>query len=141
LRVAHPDTRRGLPLLCLHGGMGVDAATLHVPGILDLAKFGVRVIIPDPRGHGHAGRSVETAQFAAAPYNAAFTRELPAYDVRERVARLAVRTLLIVGRPDPYRVHMEWLAGHMPNATLRMLDAVGHFPFIEASVQVNQVRG
>src|SRR4029453_12423211 len=138
VRLAYRDTGRGLPLLCLHGGMGVDAATLHVSGILDLAKFGVRVIIPDQRGHGQSGRSVETAQFAAAPYNAAFTRELPAYDVRERVARLAVRTLLIVGRPDPYRVHMEWLARHMPNATLRVLDDVGHFPFIEAPDEFTQ---
>ncbi len=34
------------------GGMRVDAGVPHVPGILDLAKFGLRVIIPDQPGHG-----------------------------------------------------------------------------------------
>ena len=234
VRLAYSDTGRGLPLLCLHGGMGVDAATLHVPGILDLARLDIRVIIPDQRGHGQSGRSsqseyshhtwatdahdlaeslglsrfallghsyggflaleyairwpeslthlilvatsagpipvraasvstdaelreyfrgvwprffvgndknwslFETAQFAADPYNAAFTRELPGYDVREQVAGLVVPTLLIVGRTDPYRVHMEWLAEQMPNATLRVFDDVGHFPFIEAADEFTQ---
>lgn len=234
VRLAYSDTGRGVPLLCLHGGMGVDAATLHVPGILDLAKFGVRVIIPDQRGHGRSARCsqtdyshnrwvtdvhdlaeslglsrfallghsyggflaleyairwadslthlilvatsagpilvraasistdaelreyfrgiwprffvgddknwwlFETAQFAADPYNAAFTRELPGYDVREHASKLGVPTLLIVGRSDPYRVHMEWLARHMPNATLQVLDDVGHFPFIEAAGEFTQ---
>jgi pimeloyl-ACP methyl ester carboxylesterase len=80
----------------------------------------------------------ETAQFAADPYRAAFTRELPGYDVREHVAGLEVPTLLIVGRTDPYCVHMEWLAERMPNATLRVFDDVGHFPFIEAADQFTQ---
>jgi len=57
IRLTYSDTGCGVPLLCLHGGMGVDAGTLHVPGILDLAKFGVRVIIPDQRGHGQSDRS------------------------------------------------------------------------------------
>jgi proline iminopeptidase len=234
VRLAYSDTGRGLPLLCLHGGMGIDAATLHVPGILDLAKLDIRVIIPDQRGHGQSERSsqseyshqawatdahnlakslglsrfallghsyggflaleyairwpeslthlilvatsagpipvraasvstdaelreyfrgvwprfffgndknwllFETAQFAADPYNAAFTRELPGYDVRKQVAGLVVPTLLIVGRTDRYRVHMEWLAEQMPNATLRVFDDVGHFPFIEAANEFTQ---
>jgi proline iminopeptidase len=63
---------------------------------------------------------------------AAFTCELPAYDLRERVPEIDVPTLLIVGRGDPYLTHMEWLA-EMPNATLCVFDAVGHFWFIEAA--------
>lgn len=31
------------------------------------------------------------------------------------------------------RAHMEWLATHLPNATLCRRDGVGHFPFIEAA--------
>jgi pimeloyl-ACP methyl ester carboxylesterase len=60
IRLTYSDTGRGVALLCLHGGMGVDAGTLHVPGILDLATFGVRVIIPDQRGHGKSARSSQS---------------------------------------------------------------------------------
>jgi proline iminopeptidase len=234
IRLTYSDTGRGVPLLCLHGGMGVDAGTLHVPGILDLATFGVRVIIPDQRGHGQSERSgqneyshgtwavdahdlarslglsrfgllghsyggflaleyarrwpeslthlilvatsagpvsvqpaavstdadlrehfrrvwprffvgddkhwplFETLRFSAEAYTAAFTRELPRYDLREHVSGLDVPTLLIVGRSDPYCAHMEWLAEHLPKATLFALDGVGHFPFIEAAGQFTQ---
>lgn len=229
VQLTYSDTGGGVPLLCLHGGMGVDAGTLRVPGILDLVRYGIRVIIPDQRGHGQSARvspaeyshamwatdahdlaeglgcsrlallghsyggflaleyatrwpeslthlilvatsagpvpvrtapvatdadlrehfrSVwprffagdnkywelfETLRFAADPYNAAFTRELPAYDVRQQVQGLRVPTLLIVGSDDPYRARMEWLAEHMPDASLRVLEGVGHFPFIEAA--------
>jgi 3-oxoadipate enol-lactonase len=234
VRLTYSDIGSGVPLLCLHGGMGVDASALYVPGILDLAKRGVRVIIPDQRGHGQSERSsssdyshgtwatdarvlteglgvprfallghsyggflaleyakrwpeslthlilvatsagpvsvraasvstdadlreyfrsvwprffagddkywpvFETLQFSADPYNAAFRRELPLYDVREHALRLHVPTLLIVGNGDPYCADMEWLAEHMPNATLCVLDGVGHFPFIEAAEQFTQ---
>jgi len=234
IRLAYSDTGHGVPLLCLHGGMGVDASALHVPGILDLAKFGIRLIIPDHRGHGKSERSspteyshstwvidaheltrslgltrfallghsyggflaleyvsrwseslthlilvatsagpvsvqvanvstdadlrehfrsvwprffagpdkhwplFETLQFSADAYTAAFTRELPGYDLRNQVSGLDVPTLLIVGSRDPYRPHMEWLAGHIRKATLCTLDDVGHFPFVEAAEQFTQ---
>jgi proline iminopeptidase len=234
VRLTYSDTGRGVPLLCLHGGMGVDAGALHVPGILDLAKSGVRLVIPDQRGHGKSERSsrgeyshgtwaidahdlaqglglsrfallghsyggflaleyatrwpeslthlilvgtsagpvsvqpadvstdadlrehfravwprffvgddkhwsvFETLQFSVDAYTAAFTRELPAYDLRGQVPGIDVPTLLIVGSGDPYCAHMEWLAEHMPNATLCVLDGVGHFPFIEAAEQFTQ---
>jgi proline iminopeptidase len=234
IRLTYSDTGPGVPLLCLHGGMGVDAGTLHVPGILELAKFGVRVIIPDQRGHGKSERSTqseyshdtwavdahaltrslglsrfallghsyggflaleyamrwpqslnhlilvatsagpvsvqtadvstdadlrehfrnvwprffvrddkhwplfETLHFSVDAYTAAFMRELPRYDLRGQVSGLDVPTLLIVGTGDPYCAHMEWLAEHLPNATLCALDDVGHFPFIEAAEQFTQ---
>jgi pimeloyl-ACP methyl ester carboxylesterase len=53
IRLSYSDIGRGIPLVCLHGGMGVNAGCLHVPGILDLAQLGIRLIIPDQRGHGH----------------------------------------------------------------------------------------
>lgn len=232
--LVYSDIGCGVPLLCLHGGMRVDASALHVPGILNLAKLGVRVIIPDQRGHGQSARSspneyshgtratdahdltqglglsrfallghsyggflaleyakrwpeslthlilvatsagpvsvrtasvstdadlreyfrslwprffagddkhwpvFETLHFAADPYKAAFTRELPGYDLREQVLELHVPTLLIVGSRDPYCAPMEWLGEHMPNAVLWVLDGVGHFPFIEAAEQFTQ---
>lgn len=225
--LSYTDSGAGRPLLCLHGGMGIDGASLRVPGILGLATQGVRVVIPDQRGHGRSTRqsdieyshevwasdanvlarvlgfstlallghsyggfialeyavrwpdslthlvlvgtsagpvsatSVRVAsasalrerfrsawphffvgsdkhwplfdalQFSPEPYNAAFTRELPAYDLRDRVATLAVPALLVVGSADHYRSDMEWLAERMPRAELWIVDDAGHLPFIE----------
>lgn len=56
VRLDYSDTGDGVPLLCLPGGMGLDATTLRVPGILDLSKNGVRVVVPDQRGHGRSER-------------------------------------------------------------------------------------
>ena len=68
---------------------------------------------------------------AADSYNAAFTRELPRYDVGARMASVRTPTLLVVGAADPYRPPMEWLADNMPQATLLVFEGAGHFPFIE----------
>jgi pimeloyl-ACP methyl ester carboxylesterase len=38
-----------------------------------------------------------------------------------------------VGSHDPYCGPMRWLAEHLPHATLRVFDGVGHFPFLEAA--------
>jgi proline iminopeptidase len=228
IELAYTDTGVGRPLLCLHGGMGIDGASLRVPGILDLAARGIRVIIPDQRGHGrsaatdqarythatwiadareladHLGLSrvallghsyggflaleyairwpqslthlilvgtsagpinasttsvgtdaelrerfravwplffageekhwplFDALQFSAAPYNAAFVRELPRYDVRAQLKQIPLPTLLVVGSADHYRPAMEWLARELPAATLCVLEDAGHFPFIEA---------
>lgn len=229
VRLWYSDLGHGIPLVCLHGGMGVDAGALHVPGVLDLVQLGIRLIIPDQRGHGESERtaqsdyphrvwsddvhelaqslglqkfallghsyggflaleyakrwpeslthlilvatsagpvSVQTAavatdadlrehfrrvwprffvgddkhwplfeslQFSVDAYKAAFTRELPNYDLRGHVAQLDVPALLIVGQDDLYRADMEWLAAHLPRATLCTLEQTGHFPFIEAA--------
>lgn len=226
-RLAYTDTLTGLPLLCLHGGMGVDGRSLDVPGIRNLAGFGIRLVIPDQRGHGLSGvgtdedythkrwindvrqlaqhlgllrfsllghsyggflaleyalrwpgslthlilvgtsagpvrtptrafpndsalreyfREVWPLLFAgddkhwelfdalgfhAGPYNAAFARELPAYDLRERINELDVPMLLIVGRNDAYLSHMEWLAERTKHAKLCVIEGAGHFPFVE----------
>jgi pimeloyl-ACP methyl ester carboxylesterase len=58
-----PGTRLGVYEVIAQiaaGGMGVDAGVLHVPGILDLAKFGLRVIIPDQPGHGQSERGSQS---------------------------------------------------------------------------------
>jgi len=225
--LAYTDSLTGHPLLCLHGGMGVDARSLDVPGIRNLADFGIRLIVPDQRGHGlssvgtdadythtqwvndarqlaqqlglsHFGllghsyggflaleyalrwpeslthlilvgtsagpvraptrtfasdsavrdyfREVwpllfagddkrwelfDTIGFHAGPYNAAFARELPAYDLRERINEIQVPMLLVVGRNDVYLSHMEWLATHAKHAKLCVIESAGHFPFVE----------
>jgi len=233
--LSYVDVGHGVPLLCLHGGLGIDARSLLVPGIVGLADRGIRLIVPDQRGHGRSSRAsdaeythdtwahdaraladqlrlprlavlghsyggflaleyavrwpeslthvvlvgtsagplnvrpqpvesddqlrerfraawpcffthgdkhwdlFEALSFSAAPYNAAFMRELPAYDVRDRVGRVTAPALLIVGRRDHYLAHMEWLAGAMPNATFHVIDEVGHMPFVEAPAEFSDL--
>jgi proline iminopeptidase len=220
----YSDIGCGIPLLCLHGGMGIDRRSLLVRGILDLAGHGIRLIVPDQRGHGessvgddsqythetwaadvrelarHLGlerfallghsyggfvaleyatrwpdtlthvvlvatsagpvhvparsfgsdhfRDVwprffarddkhrelfDALTFSAAPYNAAFTRELPRYDLRRQVSELTMPALSIVGSEDWYVPDMEWIARNTKRSTLCIIDGAGHFPFIEGA--------
>jgi proline iminopeptidase len=227
-RFAYTREGMGIPLICLHGGMGVNAASLRVPGIVGLVQRGCEVMIFDQRGHGDSSTAAPSGythevwatdvfnlahhfgwnkfallghsyggfialeyatrwpeslnglvlvstsagpvaaepascftgqdlrdyfarrwpeffagsdkhwevfnllRFSAAPYRAAFTHELPGYDLRPKVRTITVPTLLIVGSEDHYRPHMQWLAEELPSASLRVLANVGHFPFLEA---------
>ena len=56
IRLSYSDTGTGIPALSLHGGMGIDSGSLRVPGILNLATHGIRLVIPDQRGHGQSSR-------------------------------------------------------------------------------------
>lgn len=58
--LAYTREGNGIPLICLHGGMGIDSASLRVPGILRLAKHGCEVVIFDQRGHGDSSDSPST---------------------------------------------------------------------------------
>jgi len=55
--LAFKDYGSGSPVLCLHGGMGIDSSYLDTAGIRDLASKNCRVIIFDQRGHGRSDRS------------------------------------------------------------------------------------
>lgn len=226
--LAYSRDGSGRPLLCLHGGMGVDSATLMVPGIRRLGQRGCEVVTFDQRGHG-ASSGVDPAEythalwstdafdlarhfgwtkfallghsyggfialeyavrwpqtlshlllvstsagpvnaiapkllsdenvrqhfaerwplffaradkhwdlfakmrFSAPAFNAAFGRELPAYDLRLRVREISTPVLLLVGDKDHYRSDMEWLSGELPNASLHVFRNAGHFPFVES---------
>jgi proline iminopeptidase len=227
-RIAYEQWGRGKPLVCLHGGMGIDSSYLRTDAVVGLASELRRVVIFDQRGHGASDRSptseyshdrwvadahavttelaggrfallghsyggflalefalrhrdrlshlllvgtsagpvpaqvplldndVETREFFRAcwprffpgpdkhwkvfnrltfsrdPFNAAFRRELPGYDLREQVRGIDVPTLLIVGEDDPYRPAMEWLGGRLPRARLEVIPGAGHLPFLDA---------
>ena len=228
----------GRPLLCLHGGPGIDSSSIRVPGILGLADFGLQVVLFDQRGHGrssalpnegytherwaldvreltaffhwstyallghsyggfialeHAIRWPEAVtylvligtsagpvsvpfppvssaealrqlmrrqwpdmfagadkhwpvfdqlQFTPSPFNAAFQRELPRYDLRGKVGTLTMPVLLVVGEHDWYREPMQWLADHLPRSELHVLSGVRHVPFLEAPEEfLESVRG
>jgi proline iminopeptidase len=86
-RLYYTDTGGEIPLIGIHGGMGIDGGTLRVPPILDLANVGVRVIIPDQRGHG---QSVSDDQNA-------FTHAQWVEDIRELAARLNLQQFALLG--------------------------------------------
>lgn len=46
----------GTPLVCLHGGLGINRAYLKAPGILGLTTSNHEVVFYDQRGHGYSGR-------------------------------------------------------------------------------------
>jgi proline iminopeptidase len=55
--LAYEEWGRGDPLVCVHGGMGIDSAYLKVPGLTGLAGGGRRLVVYDQRGHGASDRS------------------------------------------------------------------------------------
>jgi len=87
IRIAYSDSGEGTPLLCLHGGMGVDRASLEVPGILRLAGDQIRLIIPDLRGHGQSGTSSITE----------YTHDTWVGDVRALVAHVGLSSVALLG--------------------------------------------
>jgi pimeloyl-ACP methyl ester carboxylesterase len=87
IRLSYSDVGQGIPLVCLHGGMGVDAGSLHVPGILDLAQFGIRLIIPDQRGHGESERTTQRD----------YSHNVWAADVHDLAESLGLRTFALLG--------------------------------------------
>jgi len=64
-------------------------------------------------------------------YMAAFTRELPAFDVSDRLANLALPTLLLAGDRPMFGEGMSRLHAGLPHAQMATIENSGHFPFIE----------
>jgi proline iminopeptidase len=87
VRLSYSDIGHGIPLVCLHGGMGVDAGSLHVPGILDLAQLGIRLIIPDQRGHGASARTTQSD----------YSHSVWATDVHDLAESLGLRRFALFG--------------------------------------------
>jgi proline iminopeptidase len=87
VRLSYSDIGHGIPLFCLHGGMGVDAGSLRVPGILDLAQIGIRLIIPDQRGHGESERTSQSD----------YSHSVWAADVHDLAEGLGLRKFALFG--------------------------------------------
>jgi len=66
-------------------------------------------------------------------HNFAFSRNIPQYDLRDRLGEIHVPTLVIVGRHDWITPvdQAEYLASHIPNARLQIFEHSGHGPMIE----------
>ena len=221
----------GVPLICLHGGMGLDSGSLRTPGIEGLTSTGFEVVLFDQRGHGESSKSppdyltheqwsrdvigladhlgwdqfallghsyggfialeaaihhpgrlshlilvstsagpVEVSfpelhddeelqmffqerwphffagkqkhweyfkaqRFSVAPFNAAFQKELPKYDLSRKLDRIQSETLLIVGEQDGYLPAMQNIARLLPNSKLEMLPNTGHMSFLESEAE------
>jgi proline iminopeptidase len=71
--------------------------------------------------------------FRIAPRRAILIREVPGYDVEDRLGEIAIPTLVAVGRHDFITplAESELLARRIPNAELRVFENSGHMPFIE----------
>lgn len=78
---------QGKPLVFLHGGMGFDASYLKVPGVLDLTKKRVRVILYDQRGHGKSSASLANK----------YTHATWISDLRQLTARLGLQKFSLLG--------------------------------------------
>ncbi len=53
-RIYYEVYGEGKPLICLHGGMGLDCSYFRVPGILGLVDNGIQIILYDQRGNGRS---------------------------------------------------------------------------------------
>ncbi len=87
--------------------------------------------------HDYDEQAVE-ARAAATPYrfethNAAFAREVPAYDVKDRLGSITCPTLVVVGRSDPITPVWcsEEIVSRIKGARLEIFEKSGHSPPLE----------
>lgn len=66
-------------------------------------------------------------------HNFAFSRNIPQYDVRDRLTEIRVPTLILVGRHDWITPvdQSEYMAAHIPGAQLAIFEHSGHGPMAE----------
>jgi len=121
IAISYTDVGVGTPLLCLHGGMGIDGASLRVPGILRLADCGLRVVIPDQRGHG--------ASAAGDP--ACYSHETWVEDARALLTHLGVARSALLGHSYGGFIALEF--------ALRCPDVLTHLVLVSTSAGPIQV--
>jgi proline iminopeptidase len=85
---------------------------------------------PDPAADAQA---LAQMRFRHRAHNYAFSRNLPGYDLRDRLGEIEVPTLVLCGRRDwitPLE-ESELMASKIPNAELVVFDHSGHSPMME----------
>ena len=95
--------------------------------------------------HDYDEQAVE-ARAAATPYrfethNAAFAREVPAYDVKDRLGAIACPTLVVVGRSDPITPVWcsEEIVSRIKGARLEIFEKSGHSTPLEEPEKFQRV--
>jgi pimeloyl-ACP methyl ester carboxylesterase len=125
MELHYSDRGDGVPLLLLHGGMGIGDDWRHV---FPTDPPGFRLIVPDLRGHGRTRHDGEP-----------FTIRACAHDVLTLFDRLAIRraraiglslgakTLLHMATIEPDRLEAMVLVSATPRFPQTMRDAAAHF--------------
>ncbi len=77
--------------------------------------------------------SLPKMTFRIAPRRVILIREVPRYDVEDRLKEVRAETLVVVGQHDLITptIESELLAARMPFAQLRTFERSGHMPFCE----------
>jgi proline iminopeptidase len=91
--------------------------------------------------HSHFANAVS---YHAGSFNQAHFSCLPGYNVTSRLGELHIRTLIITGRHDwitPVTPAAERLAAGIPDATLRVFEQSGHYPFMEEQERFTDLVG
>jgi proline iminopeptidase len=92
----------------------------------------------------YGARFASTLRFNAAVYLNVRDRYVASYDCRPMLNTVTARTLLLAGRYDliaPPDRGSARLAKEIPEATLHVFEASGHFPFIEEPSEFAEVVG
>jgi len=125
MELHYSDRGDGVPLLLLHGGMGIGDDWRHV---FPTDPSGFRLVVPDLRGHGRTHHDDET-----------FTIRACARDVLALLDRLAIRraraiglslgakTLLHMATMEPDRLEAMVLVSATPRFPPTMRDAAAGF--------------
>lgn len=93
----------------------------------------------------HRKDILEEIDLDSMPYSpwvaARVAADLDGLDLRPRLARLRLPTLIVAGRFDPRLPpkHHEQLAELLPDSRLRVMEESGHFPFLEEKKQFAEV--
>jgi len=78
---------KGMPLLFVHGGMGLDCSYFEAPSVLNLVKHNIQVILFDQRGHGRSQRCNEEY----------YTHKLWVSDLKQIIKKLKLKKTNLVG--------------------------------------------
>jgi proline iminopeptidase len=101
-RIRYRQWGEGRPLVCLHGGLGIDSSYMDCPSLRELAARGCRVILYDQRGHGRSAR----------PGEATYTHAAWVDDLRAFADGLDLTTFALLGHSYGGFLSLEFALRH-----------------------------
>lgn len=113
-----------------------------------LFRLGWRAHFADPRGLRYSPVLTETIQVLYPHYRhmdlaamRAYFAAMPAQDCTAALSQIHVPTLVLAGASDPTvpPAQARWIALHLPNATLALVEGAGHALFAERPTEYRQL--